>query len=76
MRRGREQGVLIWLHSWTCCYSLRHEALMHRLVVVSYLNVPWVADVEILSVILLRTLREVSQNARAVRRVQVSRAIW
>ena len=59
MRRGAEQGMLIWLHSWTCCYILRREAITHRLIFVLHLNVIRVTDVEMRSVIRLRTPREV-----------------
>ena len=59
MMGGAEQGMLIWLHSRTCCYGLRCEDITHRLVLVLHLNVIRVTDVEMRSVVRLRTSREV-----------------
>ena len=59
MRRGAEQRMLSWLHSRTGCWGLRCEFITHRSVLVLHLNVIRIANVEMRSVVRLRTPREV-----------------
>ena len=58
MMRGGEQGMLSWLHSRTCCYCLRCEAV-HIIVLALHLNVVRISDVEVRNMVLLRTPWEV-----------------